>query len=154
MCNMDCFNCTHDDCINDEPEPIVRHEKSTYRREAYLKRKARGYKQVKTEEQKEASKITRRRYYEKNKERAILQTRLWQKQNKEYLNAKLRKHYAENREECLAKSKKWREQNPDKIAQYNANRKAKREALKCALPSQTVLPVHSPIASEVQAQCQ
>jgi hypothetical protein len=85
---------------------------------------------------KEKSKI----YYDKNKEKLIIKSKVWRENNLELHKKLVNKNYAENKERISKKHKEWKENNKersaqiirdwkknnlDKIRVYNHKRKAK-----------------------------
>lgn len=89
ICNKDCFNCLHHECINDElslseykedvihdlrleNEPIakIRNRESTSRYDAKNREKKREY---------------ARQYYLRNKEKKKKQVKEWQQENHDYI---------------------------------------------------------------------
>lgn len=107
ICNMDCFNCIYDDCINDEPATLEERENSkTFNRELvgvidmtryirnrpdkeiYVKARNREYEQKRKGSPQR--RMSKKRYYESHKEQRIL----YQKS-----------YYYEHREEILERQR-------------------------------------------------
>lgn len=102
MCNMDCFNCTLPDCTNNSLE--TREEKKM-RTGVDISRQ--------------------RRYYYRNREKAIEKQKEYNRQHKEERSAYYKKYYAEHREDIIKReserikrkrksNKEWAQKQRDK----------------------------------------
>lgn len=102
ICNMDCSNCIHDDCINGEltAEEIKRQDKADKEMTDLADWKQiakREYVKQYNRANKERIREYKKQYYQQNKQKckdAVLQ---WQKDNREYHNAYAREWYHENK---------------------------------------------------------
>lgn len=95
-CNMDCFNCVHDDCINDTLS-LAEYQEDTNPVEASrdvkmarirVNRYARAHKQE--------AKFRHKKWYNENKDKVNLRARQWQQDNKGRVNAAARERYHRN----------------------------------------------------------
>lgn len=108
VCDMDCANCIHPDCINDElsldeykldivkqPETkgtAVNRERSKLRMRSI----------------REANPNLAKEYYINNRERELTRNAQWKKDNKDYVNAYQRERYEKNREEMCRKRREYK----------------------------------------------
>ena len=112
-CNMDCFNCPYDDCINDD---IKEHEGTTDEQAGVIKSK-----------------------YQKRRAAALSRAKEYRAENLEKVKAQERECYARHKEEYRAKkvaaNRKRYWDNPEearrKKREYYHRKKAEREAQLC-----------------------
>ena len=119
VCDRDCLNCIHPDCILDEgPDmaeyrALARMERDLFRSDA--QKKAAAYKKA---------------YYEANREKLVAYQKAYYEENREKVAAYKKAYYEANREKVAAQQKAYYEANREKIfAQRKAFREAKHKAL-------------------------
>ena len=113
ICNGDCFNCIHPDCIRDD----IRAEDYQFARDAekeYL---------ISPEQKKLAAK--KRAYREAHLDEIKAKKQAYYEANRDEIAVKRRAYYEAHRDEFKAKQRAYYEANRDEIA---AKRKAKRKA--------------------------
>ncbi len=106
MCNMDCFNCQHSDCINDRLEYDDFH--TDYDEVDRLKRLASERNARYRATHKEILKQKSRDWNNANKERVNATTKAWMQENKQRVAANKRRRYAENPEYYRQKQREYR----------------------------------------------
>lgn len=96
ICNMNCFNCQYQDCINDDlsleeyKEDILPEEVPESVKKARIR--ANRYARNHRAENRERS----IRHYQNNKEKYNMKAAEWQKENRERVNAAARERYHKN----------------------------------------------------------
>ena len=68
---------------------------------------------------KEERKEYNKKYYEKNRQKILLQKKEYAKRKEDEIKQKQVAHREKHRERLAANCKKWRKENPDKIKKYN-----------------------------------
>jgi len=139
VCDLDCFNCKFEDCINDILEAedyeesqkldntimAQRRQKNARKMSLYAKNKKKEY----FTEDRENEKAYARAYYSLNRERLLkyrmqnkdrksAYDRRYFKQNREKISKKNKIYGLKNKEHLRERQKQWREKNRDKIKAY------------------------------------
>lgn len=96
MCNLDCFNCPYDDCINDELSLDEYKEDINPRDIPKEVRMARERANRYARKNRQANRERSTRHYHENKEKYKEQATEWQKENRERTNAMARERYHKN----------------------------------------------------------
>lgn len=108
VCNFNCFECSHPDCICDD------FSRKEYVTDAEINRIA-GVTRCKTG----LSKIEyRRKYYAEHKEEEKEKRKIYYEKNKERIREKARERYWKNRERCIASVRAYQESNKEKVSAY------------------------------------
>ena len=108
MCNKDCFNCVHPDCINDKLDyeeykddvAVEDIDKSVLKNREYSNRYAKKNREAIRER-------SIKNYYD-NKELYNARSRKWAKENKDRAAASKRERYHKNIEESRKKQREYR----------------------------------------------
>ena len=98
MCNKDCFNCIHSDCIYDRLDAEDFKEASFVDELSHEKKLAKARNARYRENHREELKRKSIAWNNANKERVLYTTKKWQQENKARISAMKRKRYAENPE--------------------------------------------------------
>lgn len=135
VCNMDCFNCIHPDCINDAMEAADYRESRALERD-YISPKSRKEKQIadqkraRQEANKEKIAARSRAYYAANKEQILAQQHAYYAANKEMVNARSREYYKGHKEHLAERARERREADPEAyLARQRAYYEAHREQI-------------------------
>lgn len=108
VCNFNCFECPHPDCICDD------FSRKEYVTDAEINRIA-GMTRSKTGLRK---KEYLRKYYSERKEYAKAYQKSYYEKNKEKIREKARERYRKNRERCIASVRAYQESNKEKVTAY------------------------------------
>lgn len=106
VCNNDCFNCQHDDCINDKLQYEDFH--TNYDEIDREKRLASERNARYRSTHKELLNQKSRDWNNCHKERVLETTKAWQKDNKQRIAANKRKRWADNPEYYRQKQRDYR----------------------------------------------
>lgn len=102
VCNRDCLNCVHPDCICDEmtEEEMRESLDSVAFSDGDRRRiKNRAYKKAYYEKHREEINAKRRRWYKANKKRLRQVNKAWRESNAERVRAQARARYAKRKKE-------------------------------------------------------
>lgn len=139
LCNLDCFNCKYDDCINDRLEisdftasedidkDIIRQRrgkdgrkmsKLALRRREEYKTEDRSSKKAYAEAYYSLNRNRLKKYRLENRERKSAYDRAYFERNKEKICEKNKIYGQKNKQHLRERQKEWREKNRDKIREY------------------------------------
>lgn len=106
MCNNDCFNCSHPDCINDrlEAEDFENDYDEVDRQKRLVIERSARYRAS----HKEILNQRSRDWNNANKERVKETTERWRQENKQRIAANKRRRWAENPEYYRQKQREYR----------------------------------------------
>ena len=116
VCNRDCFNCPHPDCICDE-ETQADIDAAERRDQAIQAGWSRAEKELRRE----------REYRRTHREQAIAASRAYYAANKEHVKEQHAAWYRANRERVLAQQKAYRTANAAKISARNKEKYRKKK---------------------------
>lgn len=102
-CNMDCFNCTYADCINDRLTEAEVLESICEDRKITAEHSCEG--------------SYRKQYYWKNVEKCRKQSRETYERRKDAKLEKSREYYHNNKARCLELNKRWRAEHEELVRQ-------------------------------------
>ena len=128
VCDMDCFNCKFDDCVNDTIEIEEYLESENLDRDIISRRsqkKARKMSEKAIERKKEylsenaeGRRAYAQAYYALNRERKSAYDRRYFSDNRDKISQKHKIYGLKNKEHLRERQKEWREKNREKIREY------------------------------------
>ena len=121
MCNMDCFNCSESDCVNDSITVEERNKSNEYDAAVRYNRKGKKekgiYESARKYEQSEKGKARHKKYLESDKGKEAVKKYEQSEKRREYL-----KEYAKT-ESCKAAQKKYKQSEKGKAARKRIDQK-------------------------------
>ena len=111
VCNMDCFNCIHPDCIYDG-DASSKESQEAKKRDAEVHKKAKECAGAAT-------------YYERNREKILEKHKVYRATHKEEIKARRKGEYQRNREQRLQYQREYYQANKERRDKYNAEYRAK-----------------------------